>query len=84
MKIKFDSHNGPMQRYSEMLKEFFYIGKYEWDEADYGFSITLFGQSWNWLVYNNEESYSEYKELEIDRDARYQKWEYDNAQISQG
>jgi hypothetical protein len=82
MKIKFDGSHGPMQRYSDLLKEFFYIGKYEWDEADYGFTITLFGYSWNWLIYKNKESYLEYKEQAIDFDARFQKWTHDNSQIS--
>ena len=84
MKIYFDGHHGPMKRYKDILRELFYIGKYEWDEADYGFTITLFGYSWNWLIYKNKESYLEYKELETDYEARYQKWEYDNAQITQG
>jgi hypothetical protein len=75
MKIKFDGHNGPVESYKDILKELFYIGKYEWDDADYGFTITLFGQSWNWLIYNNKESYLEYQQIEVERELRYQNYE---------
>ena len=30
MKIKFDGSQGPMQRYSDLIREWFYIGKYDW------------------------------------------------------
>ena len=83
MIIKFAEH-GSNYGFWEKVKELFYAGFYEWDDADKGFSLILFAHEWNWLIYKNKESYSEYKELEIDRDARYQKWEYDNAQLSQG
>jgi hypothetical protein len=82
MKIKYDGKSTTLTPLKQLMKEIFYIGRYEWDEADYGFSIVLFGHEWNWLIYKDKESYFEYKQEEYDRDARWQKWEYDNAQIS--
>jgi hypothetical protein len=32
------------------LKDVFYIGWYEWDTADYGFTIRILGLEWNWLI----------------------------------
>jgi hypothetical protein len=81
MIIKFAEH-GYNYGFWSKVKELFYVGFYDWDDADKGFSIILFGHEWNWLIYNNKESYLEYKELNTDYEARYQKWQYDNSQIS--
>jgi hypothetical protein len=78
MKIKYTGQHGPMTSYKELLKELFYIGRYEWDEADYGFSIILFGRNWNWLIYKDKETYLEYKQEETNRNARYLQWANDN------
>ena len=67
--------------WKEILSELFYIGRYEWDEADYGFSIVLFGRSWDWLIYDNEESFFEYQQLEYDREARYIRYQYENGEF---
>lgn len=74
MKIKFQDR-GKNHNFWDLFKDMFYIGFYEWDEADYGFSIRLFCYEWNWLIYKNKESYFEYQQLQYDRDARYQRWE---------
>ncbi len=55
MKIKFQGHD-KNNNFWDLFKDMFYIGFYEWDEADYGFCIRLFCHEWNWLVYKNEES----------------------------
>ena len=46
MKIKYDGSERQIT-----WKEMFYIGFYQWDESDYGFSIILFGREWSWLVW---------------------------------
>lgn len=78
MIIKF-SEKGKNHNFWETFKQFFYIGFYDWDEADYGFSIILFGYSFDWLVYRNKESFFEYQQLEYDREARYLRYEYENS-----
>jgi hypothetical protein len=83
MKIKFQGHD-KNNNFWDLFKDMFYIGFYEWDEADYGFCIRLFCHEWNWLVYKNEESYFEYQQLQHDYSARYQRWEHDNSKIAQG
>ena len=83
MKISYFCH-GKNHNFWDSLKQIFYIGFYEWDEADYGFTITLFCHEFNWLIYKNKESYFEYQQVEYDRNARYQKWEHDNTKIAQG
>ncbi len=47
MKIKYD---GTDVRAISELKDVLYVGWYEWDTADYGFTITILGLSWNWLI----------------------------------
>ena len=77
MKIKF-AGSGKNYGFWDSFKQMFYIGFYEWDEADYGFSIILFSYEFNWLIYKNKESFFEYQQIEHDRDARYLRWQYDN------
>jgi hypothetical protein len=74
MKIKYDGKS----RTEVSFKDLFYIGKYKWDEADYGFSIILFGYEWNWLVYKNQESLFEHQQEIYDYQARYMKWQNEN------
>ncbi len=81
MKIIFAEH-GKNYGFWDTLKQLFYVGFYKWDDADCGFTIILFAHEWNWLIYKNKESYLEYKQQEHERDAVWQKWEHDNAQIS--
>lgn len=82
MKIKYQGHSNTITRpIREVLSELFYIGRYEWDEADYGFSIVLFGRSWNWLYYQDEESFEEYQQLENDYTARVLRWQHENGEF---
>jgi hypothetical protein len=47
MKIKYDGYE---RRKIVEVQDLFYIGWYGWDSADYGFSITILGRSWSWLI----------------------------------
>jgi hypothetical protein len=80
MKIKYEGSGRTQTTLRDFLSEWFYIGRYEWDDADYGFSIILFGREWNWLIYKDKESFFEYQQLAYDYEARYLKWQYDNGQ----
>jgi hypothetical protein len=51
MKIKYEGSSRTLTPFRELMSQLFYIGKYEWDEADYGFSIILLGREWNWLIW---------------------------------
>ena len=53
MKISYFCH-GKNHNFWDSLKQIFYIGFYEWDEADYGFTITLFCHEFNLLIYKNK------------------------------
>ena len=79
MKIKYEGSSRSQTTLKDFLSEWFYIGRYEWDDADYGFSIILFGREWNWLVYEDQESFSEYQQLAYDYDARYLRWQHENS-----
>jgi hypothetical protein len=81
MKIKF-AERGKNFGFWESFKQMFYIGFYELDEADLGFYIVLFSYEFNWLIYKNKASFSEYQQMEYDSDARYLKWQYDNCDDS--
>jgi hypothetical protein len=83
MKIKF-AERGKNNYFWDLFKQMFYVGFYEWDEADYGFTIILFCHEWNWLIYKNKESLFEYQQLAYDHEARYQRWKHDNSKIAQG
>ena len=74
MKIKFQEYSSNYG-FWDKVKELFYIGFYEWDEADKGFSIILFGHEWNWLIYKNKKSYLKYQELEASYELRYQNYQ---------
>lgn len=78
MIITFDRHN-KNNHFWDLFKQMFGIYFYDWDEADYGISITLFCHEWNWLIYKNKESYFEFRQLEYDHDVRYEKWKHDNT-----
>jgi hypothetical protein len=54
MKIQYQGTGHTLTPLKDLLSELFYIGKYEWDEADYGFSIVLLGREWNWLIWTKE------------------------------
>jgi hypothetical protein len=82
MKIKYQGKGHTLTPLKDLLSELFYIGRYEWDEADYGFSIVLFGRSWDWLIYKDEESFFEYQQLKNDQDARHLKWQYENGEFA--
>jgi hypothetical protein len=60
MKIIFAEH-GKNYGFWDTLKQLFYVGFYEWDEADYGFSIILFGHEFNWLIFKDKEYAIAYK-----------------------
>ena len=77
MIIKYTDSGRAETSLKDFLAEWFYIGRYEWDDADYGFTITLFGRSWNWVIYNDKESYFEFQQLEYDREARWMRNEMD-------
>lgn len=79
MKIVYDGTFRNGRRFKELLSELFYIGKYEWDEADYGFSIILFGREWNWLIYKDKESFDEYQQSRYDYEARLLRYQYENG-----
>jgi len=74
MKIKYEDKG----RTEVSFKDLFYIGKSKASQADYRFTIIIFGYEWSWLIYKNQESVFEYQQIEYDRDARYAKWEHDN------
>ena len=78
MKIKF-AGRGKNYSFWDSFKQMFYVGFYEWDEADLGFTIILFSYEFNWLIYKNKESFSEYKQMGYDYDARHLRWQYDNS-----
>jgi hypothetical protein len=79
MIIKYEGTGRNGRTFKEIMSELFYIGRYEWDDADYGFSIILFGREWNWIIYKDKESFFEYQQMKHDYDARCLRYEYENG-----